>query len=152
MSKLGSSPRSPKRWMPHLSAQPASLGAYFIIGFPSTGWRWLSSWAVRSLLGRPSSQDQTTQAMLAAFQRNLRRAIADYLMTIQLPPDRLISLGTDLSAEYPTHLQRLIDPDLCELIARFNSTVDSPAASGAEDWAALSDRMRFIAELFRCYQ
>ncbi len=72
-------------------------------------------------------------------------------MTITLPHDVRLHPGQDLNVPYPDDLQHLVDPDLCALLARIDPTPDSPHGSGAVDWADLTDRIHYIADLFRCY-
>jgi hypothetical protein len=57
-----------------------------------------------------------------------------------------------LKAEFPPSLQHITDPDLCALLEQIDLTPDSPRDSGAYDWVNLSERLHFIADLFRCYQ
>jgi hypothetical protein len=49
-------------------------------------------------------------------------------------------------------LQQISNPDLRELLAQIDPTPDSTAQSGAEFWGDLSDRIHFIADMFRGYQ
>jgi len=81
-----------------------------------------------------------------------RRVVTKTLMTIEMPTGEVLSLHRDLSRPFPPDLRQLSDPDLRELLARFDPAVDDPAGSGAGDWADLNQRMRFIADLFRAYQ
>jgi hypothetical protein len=74
------------------------------------------------------------------------------MMTIGLPHGVRLHLGRDLKAEFPPSLQHITDPDLRALLEQIDPTPDSPRDSGALDWANLSERLHFIADLFRCYQ
>jgi hypothetical protein len=78
------------------------------------------------------------------------------LMTLSLP-DGTLTLGKDLPAPrggplYPTVLDPIAIPDVLEFLVQYDA--DQPGTSGtaAIDWARLSDRMRFILDLFRSRQ
>jgi hypothetical protein len=119
---------------------------------PLSGWLPVSVWLARRLLGRETALDRAIQILLETVQLQMRRALTETMMTIHLPPDLLIRLGDDLTAGFPDTLRQLVDPDLRDLLARFDPTPDSTAGSGALDWADFPDRLHFIIDLFRCYQ
>ena len=119
---------------------------------PLSGWFLVSKWLVRRLLRRESPVDRAIQVLLETVQAEMRRALTETMMTIHLPPDLLVRLGDDLTAGFPETLRHLVDPDLRDLLARFDPTPDSTAGSGALDWADLPDRLHFIIDLFRCFQ
>ena len=121
-------------------------------GVPTSNWLVISQWLGRRLLGRPTTFERAIQAWVAAVQLQMRRALTEMMMTIHLPPDLWVKLGDDLTAGFPETLRRLVDPDLSALLAQLDPTPDSPAGSGAIDWANLPDRLHFISDLFRCYQ
>jgi hypothetical protein len=73
-------------------------------------------------------------------------------MAIDLGAGGRLQLGEDLGAEPPPKLRSIVLPELRDLLERIDPTPDSPRESGAIDWADLTDRMHFIAELFRCFQ
>jgi hypothetical protein len=127
-------------------------GRVLAVGYGLAGWLAFSKWLGRRLLGRVTAFDQALQELLAAARRQVRRAITETMMTIHLPPDLLVKLGDDLVAGFPETLRRPVDPDLITLLAQIDRTPDSPAGSGALDWASLPDRLNFICDLFRCYQ
>jgi hypothetical protein len=77
-------------------------------------------------------------------------------MTLSLPDGNLM-LGTDLPAPpgrplYPSLLDPIDGPETVEFLDQYGA--DRPAAVGtaAVDWARLSDRMRYILDLFRSRQ
>jgi hypothetical protein len=72
-------------------------------------------------------------------------------MTIGLPHGVRLRLGEDLRAEFPPALRQIANPDLRALLVQIDPTPDSTRDSGAIDWADLSDRIHFIADMFRCY-
>ncbi len=78
------------------------------------------------------------------------------LMTLSLPDGTLV-LGKDLPAPrgqppYPAALDPITDPETLEFLVQYGA--DSPDAghTAATDWARLSDRMRYILDLFRSRQ
>jgi hypothetical protein len=91
--------------------------------------------------------------LLAVAARRLQRharklaraAITERLMTLTLPGPLILQLGRDLDAVPAAALAKITLPELANMLAR----VEGP--SGAGDWAELSERMRFIARLFRCF-
>jgi len=91
-------------------------------------------------------------AEIAAELAHVAEDVAtQHLMSIMLPPDRILSLARDLDLPIPTPLQTLSNEDLVALLAPLE-TSGSLGGTGARDWADLDERMRFIAALFRCEQ
>lgn len=62
------------------------------------------------------------------IQEEVRTLITENLMSLWLPPDQELRLGLDLARPSP-----------------------SETGSGVKDWVNFSDRMGFIADLFRAY-
>ncbi len=75
-----------------------------------------------------------------------------HLLSIMLPPDRILPLARDLDLRFPAALQTLTNEDLIALLAPLGPTAGSLTGSGARDWVDLDERMRYIAALFRCEQ
>jgi hypothetical protein len=125
---------------------------FIATAFPLSGWFLVSRWLARRLLRRETAFDHAIQVLLETVQVQMRRGLTEAMMTIHLPPDLLIRLGDDLTAGFPETLRQLVDPDLRDLLDRFDPTPDSLAGSGVLDWADLPDRLHFIIDLFRCYQ
>jgi hypothetical protein len=125
---------------------------FIATAFSLSGWFLVSRWLARRLLRRETAVDRAIQDFLKTVQLQMRQALTETMMTIHLPPDLLIRLGDDLTAGFPEALRQLVDPDLRDLLARFDPTPDSLAGSGVLDWADLPDRLHFIIDLFRCYQ
>jgi hypothetical protein len=76
------------------------------------------------------------------------------LMTLSLP-DATLRLGHDLPAPrgeplYPAILEHPTEPALVQLMRQYGA--DHPGTAAALDWARLSDRMRYIIDLFRSRQ
>jgi hypothetical protein len=103
------------------------------------------------LFGGRTPLDRAAEVAVDEARRRLRGAITDHLMTLELTPRHPLRLGRDLAVPYPEALARLEDAELIDLLARIDPTPDSVRESGARDWAALPERMHFIADLFRCY-
>src|SRR5688572_6881699 len=89
--------------------------------------------------------------MVLRAQYHLRRMLTAHLMMLTLPPDNCLRLGHDLVSVYPTHLKELTNADLVALLAQIDPTPNSLTQTGAIDWADLTERMHFIADMFRCY-
>src|SRR5690606_27790854 len=71
------------------------------------------------------------------------------------PDGQEISLHKDIPSRaqvFPDDLLELDDPDLLDLLRRFDSHLDTMLLSGANNWADLNDRMGFIVDLFRSRQ
>lgn len=115
---------------------------------------WFSYWIRfgNRLLGRQTMLEVVLQQYITTVQGHLRRVITDTLMTLRIPPETILHLGSDLTENFPKSLATLTDPELLALIAAHDPTPDSPAASGARDWANLNDRLHFIIDLFRSHQ
>jgi hypothetical protein len=106
----------------------------------ATGDR-LSDNLVRRLLG-------------AVVQRGLTRTsrvvITRSFMVLTLP-GAVLALGRNLDAPFPEALRTPTDAELQELLARFEPASGALDDCGAEDWAELTQRMHYIAHLFRAY-
>ena len=77
--------------------------------------------------------------------------ITDLMMTLWLPPEVVVRLGHDLTRQYPPILQTITNADVLKILVEFRADDDGPSGSGALDWANFTQRMRFIASLFRVY-
>jgi hypothetical protein len=78
------------------------------------------------------------------------------LMTLSLPDGELL-LGADLPAPpgaplYPPVLDPIDGPDTIELLDQYGADRPGRTSPGAVDWATLTDRMRYILDLFRSRQ
>ena len=81
-----------------------------------------------------------------------RIVITDHLMSIGLPQDRTLRLGSDAVTSFPAGLSRLTNPELTALLGKYSAAPDAPGGSAAIDWSVLPQRMHFIADFFRGYQ
>jgi hypothetical protein len=86
-------------------------------------------------------------AIAGEAARVTEEVITEHLMTITLPPARVLPLGRDLELPVPAALEHLDNADLLALLAPLRQ-----AGSGPPDWADLQYRMRYISELFHCEQ
>lgn len=95
--------------------------------------------------------DKGIESFVQLIQYRIRTVLTAHLMTITLPPDNYLQLGRDLTGNYPPDLIQLTNTDLIALLAQVDPTSDTVLESGAADWANLSERMHYIADMFRCY-
>ncbi len=120
--------------------------------YPFPGWL-LSPWlALRRLLGRPLLVETLAEASANQLRQLARQLITEHLMTITFADDSYLRLGRDLRTPYPASLQKIQLTELVTLLAEIDPTPDSTAATGAEDWGNLKERLHFIGDMFRCFQ
>lgn len=120
--------------------------------FPYGGWFAMLRNFLRSILGGRTPLEIAADAFLAELRLKAHRVITEHLMTIELSHGNLLHLGADLSSGFPPSLQHIANPELLSLLAKIDPTPDSTHSSGALDWADLTERIHFIADMFRCYQ
>ena len=84
-------------------------------------------------------------------EEQVRMLITDLMMTLWLPPEVVVRLGHELTGQYPPILQTITNADVLKILVEFGADDDGPSGSGALDWANFTQRMRFIASLFRVY-
>ncbi|MCC6280185.1 MAG: hypothetical protein IT262_06290 [Saprospiraceae bacterium] len=119
--------------------------------FPGRAGLILAFWWLLRLIGRPSAPEQAVQRIFMALRLRVRLFLTDHLMTLDLAGTRL-RLGQDVQTGFPDTLSNVEQPELLALLQQVDPTPNSIRASGALDWADLSERMHFIADLFRRYQ
>jgi hypothetical protein len=85
-----------------------------------------------------------------AASRIARESITGSLMTMSLP-GRTLALGRHLADAYPDVLDEPSDPELVELLARFEPVPPARDDCGARDWSDLRQRMHYIVHLFRVF-
>lgn len=116
------------------------------------------------MLSRSAADRGRLDALLVALFRPYRAQLDQvwlqvstrYLMTLELPNGTL-HLGRDLpnlpgQPIFPAHLSNLQDPELLRILRIYRADGISARGSGASEWSNLSDRMRYILELFRSRQ
>jgi len=102
-------------------------------------------------LQRKLPLDEAIDQFLELAKLRIREVITDCMMTLYIPTDELLKLGEDLRRKFPERLEHISTPTLKELLKKIDPTPDSLKESGAKDWGDLSDRIHFIADLFRAY-
>jgi hypothetical protein len=102
-------------------------------------------------VGLTSPLDEIVGGLGDRLRRRIRAVITECFMTLDLPGGRL-RLGRDVAGVSAAMLREPTTPELVELLATVDPEAGSALGSGAEDWADLSQRMHFIAELFRSRQ
>src|SRR4051812_15939609 len=90
------------------------------------------------------------RAVQRASSRLAREVITDSFMVLALP-GRVLALGTNLADAYPAELADPTDPELKELLARFEPVPPTVDDCGARDWSDLHQRMHYIVHLFRVF-
>jgi hypothetical protein len=131
----------------------ASLRALFVGG---PGGRYSEN--LRKRLGRmlASEIDPVIAEVDGELNRIWRECVTRVFMTLRLP-DGEIHLGKDLRplpgrSLFPGAFQSIDNRDLRTLLARYRADGITALASGAIDWADISERMQFILTLFRARQ
>lgn len=82
-----------------------------------------------------------------------QRLATRFLMKLSAPNGEEIPLGLDLPPEkFDLLLAKLTLPELEEFLKHYDPDLDTTKGCGAVNWTNLSDRMRFIGELFRVSQ
>ena len=92
----------------------------------------------------------SVRAIQRASSTLAREVITDSLMVLTLP-GRVLPLGQNLTDTYPEELVDPADPELRELLARFEPVPPAPDECGVLDWSHLNQRMHYIVHLFRAF-
>lgn len=103
----------------------------------------------RSPLWR-SALDEVAGHLAERLRPLVRAVVTEELMTLALP-ETTLRLGSDLTGSFPARLTTIADGELRELLEGVDPTRDTLRGSGTADWAALPERVHFIADLFRLY-
>jgi hypothetical protein len=106
---------------------------------------------IAKILQRKLPLDEAIDQLLSLAKQKVREVITDCMMTLFIPVNDLLKLGEDLKEKFPERLAHISDQNLKELLNKIDPTPDSLKESGAKDWGDLSDRIHFIADLFRAY-
>jgi hypothetical protein len=113
--------------------------------FPSAaGWPTGARRPAAALAGRVGDRLQRAGSEIA------REVVTDSFLVLSLP-GRVLALGRHLDAPWPETLREPADPDLVELLARFEPVPPAPDDCGARDWSDLRQRMHYIVHLFRAF-
>lgn len=117
-----------------------------------TGYEGKIAKAVEKLWRSDDTPLRSLANLLATeVETQVRMLITDLLMTLWLPPHTVLRLGHDLTQRNPDILQTISNPDVLKVLVGFGADNDTPSGSGALDWANFTQRMHFIAALFRAY-
>ena len=98
--------------------------------------------------GRLGLLDEACRRLAEAQRSAVREAVTEKLTTLVLSGETL-RLGRDVPGPFSELLQALADADLVALLGTIDPAPDTTVGSGAGDWSSLTDRMHFIADLFR---
>lgn len=98
--------------------------------------------------GRLGLLDEACRRLAEAQRAAVREAVTEKLTTLALPGETL-RLGRDVPGAFSEALQALADSDLVALLATIDPAPDTTVGSAAGDWSILTERMHFIADLFR---
>ena len=101
---------------------------------------------------RLAARRKAAELLASEVQEVLRMLITNRIMTLELANGEVLRLGEDIRRTYPVSLQTLVNTDLQAQLSSVDPMPGSTRTSGARDWADISERMHFIAELFRAYQ
>jgi hypothetical protein len=79
-----------------------------------------------------------------------RVVITRRLMVLTLP-GAVLALGHNLDVAFPEQLRSPSDPELAALLARYEPVPPAIDDCAAHDWSELTQRMHYIAHLFRAF-
>jgi len=118
------------------------------------GWKIGEALDAAATTGDRLSGNLVRRLLGAVVQRGLTRVtrvvITRSFMVLTLP-GAVLALGRNLDAPFPEALRTPTNAELAELLARFEPAAGALDDCGAEDWAQLTQRMHYIAHLFRAY-
>lgn len=123
-----------------------------IILFPKQKWLTDIGSLFSMLFRRPTPLDNAISHFTDLMRRQIRIFLSAHLMELSFPKGINLRLGKDLKSVYPASLEQLALPGLISLMEKIDPTRDSLKETAAIDWANFTDRLHFIADLFRCYQ
>jgi hypothetical protein len=112
----------------------------------------------RALFSDGRRPPRPLEAALGLFGSRLQRELSELsrvvithcIMVLTLP-GIVLSLGEHLQAEYPEVLLKPENPDLQQLLARFEPAPPEIDDCAATDWSEFAQRMHYIVHLFRAY-
>lgn len=106
--------------------------------------------AAARMLGRAGPLLAARDRLACEMQRLGRMTITDVFMTLELSGERVLRLGEAVLPAYPPALR---EPSHAELLALLAMVEPPPGhVREVDDWGNLTERMGFIADLFRAYQ
>lgn len=120
--------------------------------FPGQIWMASVGDLFRTLFRRPTPLDLAFARLVPILRQRIRLFLTANMMELGFPKGMVLRLGRDLKSGYPPDLEKLSNAELLDLLKKVDPTPDNLLETGTVDWAALNDRLHFIADLFRCYQ
>jgi len=106
--------------------------------------------SVKMLIGSSSLLKHKVDGLASILSLKRRQVMTAQLMTLTLPHNRCLRLGSDLQLTPCAILASPAHKELLAMLANVDPTPGSTADTGATDWANLNERMHYIADLFRC--
>lgn len=106
---------------------------------------------IARFLNRNLPLDDAVDRLIDLAKQKVREVITEFMMTLRIPDNEILKLGEDLKKKFPERLEQISSQNLKALLNKIDPTVDSVKESGAKDWGDLTDRIHFIADLFRSY-
>ncbi len=103
------------------------------------------------ITGQTDLLKKQLDALIEKAESIIRMILTRQLMTLNLPPDRCLHLGDDLSITYPQDLLIIEDEELNNLLEKLKKQSGQADGAGCTDWANFDQRIHYIAILFRCY-
>jgi hypothetical protein len=98
-----------------------------------------------------AAMDPLLTPVVVELQRVVREIATEALMVLELPGE-VVRLGRDLPGNYCDALQTIANSDARALLDQYDLTRDSLRGTGVANWTSFSQRMHFIADLFRARQ
>jgi hypothetical protein len=132
-------------------ASDAQARSVLVAIYPTRGEDAFKKFKTRSIELRPTALDAALQNLLSVARKQLRLFLTKHMMTLWIPQDTTLNLGSDLGVKFPASLRRVSNLELKTLLKQIDPTPNSRRDSGAVDWADLPDRLHFICDFFRCY-
>lgn len=131
---------------------PAKLKRQLVdLVFPPDSWLARGRLLMLEMAGQISPLDRAVDALVRLVYQQIRLVVTEQLMTMSFPPNVRLRLGRDLTVDFPATLRVITNEDLHALLLQIDPTANSLLETGAVDWADLTERIHFIADLFRCY-
>jgi hypothetical protein len=104
------------------------------------------------IVGKTDLFKKAIDNLVAEAETHIRKVITDQLMTLRLPTGEVLELGDDLLREPCPELVNLDLEALVKLLEQLRISANVRNGAGCTDWSDLSQRIHYIAYLFRCYQ
>ncbi len=103
------------------------------------------------IVGKTDLFKKAIDSLVEEAESHIRKVITDQLMTLRLPTGEVLELGSDLLSKPCEQLSSIDQVELMELLDRLRIASKNSDGAGCTDWSDLSQRIHYIAYLFRCY-